>query len=90
MALALVGGQAHADQTLLNVSYDPTRELYQEFNKAFADDWKQKTGQAVTMPSGTPHNRLLLSLCHAMGMTDTTAFGNPKFCTDGPITEIVA
>jgi sulfate/thiosulfate transport system substrate-binding protein len=25
---------------LLNVSYDPTRELYQEFNKAFADDWK--------------------------------------------------
>src|SRR6202789_3944792 len=32
---------------LLNVSYDPTRELYQEFNKAFAADWKQKTGQAV-------------------------------------------
>ncbi|HWZ92068.1 MAG TPA: DUF1552 domain-containing protein [Polyangiaceae bacterium] len=49
-----------------------------------------KTGQAVTMPSGTPHNRLLLSLCHAMDMTDTTAFGNPKFCTDGPIQEIVA
>jgi hypothetical protein len=49
-----------------------------------------KTGQAITMPAGTPHNRLLLSLCHAMGMTDTTAFGNPKFCTDGPIQEIVA
>jgi sulfate/thiosulfate transport system substrate-binding protein len=32
---------------LLNVSYDPTRELYQEFNKAFAADWKQKTGQTV-------------------------------------------
>ena len=32
---------------LLNVSYDPTRELYQEFNKAFAADWKKKTGQAV-------------------------------------------
>jgi sulfate transport system substrate-binding protein len=32
---------------LLNVSYDPTRELYQEFNKAFASDWKQKTGQTV-------------------------------------------
>lgn len=32
---------------LLNVSYDPTRELYQEFNKAFAAAWKQKTGQAV-------------------------------------------
>ncbi len=34
---------------LLNVSYDPTRELYQEFNKAFADNWKQKTGQTVTV-----------------------------------------
>jgi len=32
---------------LLNVSYDPTRELYQEFNKAFAADWKAKTGQDV-------------------------------------------
>jgi sulfate/thiosulfate transport system substrate-binding protein len=32
---------------LLNVSYDPTRELYQEFNEAFAADWKQKTGQTV-------------------------------------------
>ncbi len=49
-----------------------------------------KTGQAVNMPAGTPHNRVLLSLCHAMGMTDVTTFGNPKFCTDGPIKEIVA
>jgi sulfate transport system substrate-binding protein len=32
---------------LLNVSYDPTRELYQEFNKAFAADWRQKAGQSV-------------------------------------------
>jgi len=32
---------------LLNVSYDPTRELYQDFNQAFAADWKQKTGQTV-------------------------------------------
>lgn len=32
---------------LLNVSYDPTRELYQDFNKAFAADWKKKTGQSV-------------------------------------------
>jgi len=48
-----------------------------------------KTGQAVTMPSGTPHNRLMLSLCQAMGLS-TTQFGNPKFCTDGPIAEIAA
>ncbi len=34
---------------LLNVSYDPTRELYQEFNKAFADEWKRKTGQLVSI-----------------------------------------
>ena len=34
---------------LLNVSYDPTRELYQDFNKAFASYWKEKTGQKVTI-----------------------------------------
>ncbi|APM39213.1 sulfate ABC transporter substrate-binding protein [Clostridium kluyveri] len=34
---------------LLNVSYDPTRELYQEYNKAFAKYWKEKTGQDVTI-----------------------------------------
>ncbi len=34
---------------LLNVSYDPTRELYQAFNKAFAEQWRQKTGQIVTI-----------------------------------------
>ncbi len=33
-----------ANQTLLNVSYDPTRELYAEFNSAFAKHWKAKTG----------------------------------------------
>jgi sulfate/thiosulfate transport system substrate-binding protein len=36
-------------QTLLNASYDPTRELYQEFNAAFARYWKAKTGQAVSV-----------------------------------------
>lgn len=35
--------------TLLNVSYDPTRELYVEFNQAFARHWKAKTGQDVTI-----------------------------------------
>ncbi len=34
---------------LLNVSYDPTRELYGEYNKAFADYWKTKTGDEVTV-----------------------------------------
>ena len=35
--------------TLLNVSYDPTRELYQDINGAFAKSWQAKTGQAVTV-----------------------------------------
>jgi len=35
--------------TLLNVSYDPTRELYQDYNAAFAKYWKAKTGQNVTI-----------------------------------------
>ena len=40
-------GRAQAQVKLLNVSYDPTRELYQDVNKAFAAQWKQKTGQSV-------------------------------------------
>lgn len=35
--------------TLLNVSYDPTRELYQDLNAAFAQLWKERTGQVVTI-----------------------------------------
>lgn len=38
-----------ADVTLLNVSYDPTRELYQDYNAAFAKQWKAKTGDNVTV-----------------------------------------
>jgi len=34
---------------ILNVSYDPTRELYQDINKAFAADWKRKTGEDVVV-----------------------------------------
>ncbi len=40
---------AWADVTLLNVSYDPTRELYQKFNAAFARYWKEKKGENVTI-----------------------------------------
>ena len=42
-------GLAGAQTTLLNVSYDPTRELYQAFNPEFARYWKAKTGQDVTI-----------------------------------------
>jgi sulfate/thiosulfate transport system substrate-binding protein len=52
LALTLVaplGGSAAAQEkvTLLNVSYDPTRELYKEINAAFAREWKRRTGQEV-------------------------------------------
>ncbi len=40
---------AAGSQTLLNVSYDPTRELYQDFNKSFAAYWKKKTGADLTV-----------------------------------------
>ena len=42
-------GAAVAQTTLLNVSYDPTRELYKDFNAAFAKHWQGKTGQAVNV-----------------------------------------
>ena len=47
-ALAAVAAQA-AEFKLLNVSYDPTRELYKAVNAAFAADWKAKTGDTVTI-----------------------------------------
>jgi sulfate transport system substrate-binding protein len=56
-AAALVGsallaaGAARADTTMLNVSYDPTRELYKAYNAAFAAHWKAETGEAVTIRS---------------------------------------
>ncbi|MBK9439823.1 MAG: sulfate ABC transporter substrate-binding protein [Comamonadaceae bacterium] len=49
LAGAALGANAQAPVTLLNVSYDPTRELYVEFNAAFAKHWKAKTGQDVTI-----------------------------------------
>jgi sulfate transport system substrate-binding protein len=51
-ALPLIGGPAFAEPgtvTLLNVSYDPTRELYKEINAAYAAYWKSKTNQTVTI-----------------------------------------
>ena len=50
-ALLSVGlaGQALADVTLLNVSYDPTRELYQDYNAAFAKYWKNRNNEVVTI-----------------------------------------
>ncbi|MFH1680854.1 MAG: sulfate ABC transporter substrate-binding protein [Candidatus Eisenbacteria bacterium] len=53
LSLALLGSPAGTgwakDTTILNVSYDPTRELYQEYNDAFAKMWREKTGQSVAI-----------------------------------------
>ncbi|MFG0806210.1 sulfate ABC transporter substrate-binding protein [Pseudomonas fluvialis] len=48
LASALIAGPAAA-QTLLNVSYDPTRELYSEFNAAFNKHWQAQGNEAVTI-----------------------------------------
>jgi sulfate transport system substrate-binding protein len=43
-----------ADYTLLNVSYDPTRELYQDFNAAFAKHWRAASDALSTTATGSP------------------------------------
>jgi sulfate transport system substrate-binding protein len=47
--LLAAGSLQAAEVTLLNVSYDPTRELYAEFNAAFAREWQKKSGDTVTV-----------------------------------------
>jgi sulfate/thiosulfate transport system substrate-binding protein len=47
-AVSVLGSSLSA-QNLLNVSYDPTRELYAEFNAAFAKHWKEKTGKDIAV-----------------------------------------
>src|SRR5688500_9487878 len=50
LALAATATIASAEPVqLLNVSYDPTREFYIEFNKAFSAHWKAKTGEEITI-----------------------------------------
>ncbi len=50
LAVVLAVGPALAgDVRILNVSYDPTRELYEDVNQAFARQWKEKTGQDVVI-----------------------------------------
>jgi sulfate/thiosulfate transport system substrate-binding protein len=49
LALLLALPAAHAALTLLNVSYDPTREFYDSYNREFAQHWKQQTGEDVSI-----------------------------------------
>jgi len=63
----VAAGTAHsAESSLLNMSYDPTRELYQDFNKAFAAHWKSKSGEELKIKqshggSGSSANYFLFS-----------------------------
>jgi len=47
LAAGLPAGAVRAETTLLNVSYDPTREFYQAYNQAFAAHWKKETGEEL-------------------------------------------
>ena len=47
LALSALSAQAHGETTLLNVSYDPTREFYAEVGKLFGPEWKSETGEDV-------------------------------------------
>ena len=49
LASAVIAGPVAAAQTLLNVSYDPTREFYSDFNKAFNSHWQTLGNEAVTI-----------------------------------------
>ncbi|MDE2400679.1 MAG: sulfate ABC transporter substrate-binding protein [Burkholderiales bacterium] len=49
LSLAVLAGAARADATLLNVSYDVTREFYKDYNAAFAKHWKATTGETLTL-----------------------------------------
>jgi sulfate transport system substrate-binding protein len=60
----------YADKTFLNVSYDPTREFYQEYNQVFGQYWLKRTGEKVEFKQshGGSGNRLvqLLRVCQPM------------------------
>ena len=71
LILALAAASpVNAEVALLNVSYDPTRELYQDFNAAFAKHWKSKTGEAGTVkqsPGGPGKPARALRACTPTG-----------------------
>jgi sulfate/thiosulfate transport system substrate-binding protein len=52
LAATAAGPVRAADTTLLNVSYDPTRELYREINRAFAAAWQKEAVQRINMSHG--------------------------------------
>mgnify|MGYP006173102247 CR=1 FL=1 len=64
LATLTLGGTPNLAQaeTILNVSYDPTRELYREFNDAFAAHWQAETGRLFAAPQAEYTRALMASL----------------------------
>ena len=59
--LISMSGGVLAQTSILNVSYDVSRELYRDINPAFIAAWKAKTGEAVTVNQSTAHLEFLFS-----------------------------
>ena len=64
LAASFFSVNAFAEKNLLNVSYDPTRELYQEFNAAFAKYWESKTREKVSIKQSQGETKFLPSGSH--------------------------
>ncbi len=82
-----------ANIKLPNVSYDPTRELYQEFNEAFAKHWKAQTGDDVTIKqshggSGKQARAIIDGLearCTCSSVTSVNSMLLGKYCRNNPL-----
>ena len=64
-ASLLAPSLACAQTELLNVSYDPTRELYREINAAFSEEWKTKTGETLTVRAANREAHLVAGVREA-------------------------
>src|SRR5665647_3424094 len=67
---------AAAAATLLNVSYDPTRELYQDVNAAFTKAWAAKTGQRITI-NQSPDRASVTMSASSPSITDRACLPEP-------------
>jgi hypothetical protein len=72
-------GKVHAQKILLNVSYDPTRELYKEFNPAFVKYWQSKTGESVSFK--LPENSLIVP-CLRMDQHHPKRAGKSRYAAE--------
>src|ERR1700746_3363861 len=88
-AVLWAGSATAADITLLNVSYDPTRELYTDFNKAFASAYQKETGKSVEIKQSHGGSgaqaRPVLGVLHAGVVKLALAYGIDVVAAQGLI-----